>query len=344
MTALMQYQRLESTGLWRETATAQRREVVVSVGDATLTISDLNDRALTHWSLAAVARANPGEAPAIYHPDGDPDETLELDPQEAAEMIAAIDKLRSAINRTRPRPGRLRLISLIASFSAVAALAVFWLPGAMRDHATEVVPQAKRHEIGTSLRNAMQRVTGPNCAEPAALAALRRLAQRLPDPRGRIPDLQVVRNGVRTAEALPGGAILINATLIESNEQPDVVAGYILAAQTRAALSDPLRALLDTGGFNASFRLLTTGIVPEPVLLRHAEALAAQPPAPPPDEALLAAFARAGVRATPYAYALDITGESTLPLIEADPFATRAPDQVVLSDGDWLRLQGICGN
>lgn len=344
MTALTQYQRLESTGLWRETATAQRREVVVSLGDATLTISDLHDRALTHWSLAAVARTNPGETPAIYHPDGDPDETLELDPAEAAEMIAAIDTLRSAINRTRPRPGRLRLYSLLASFSAVAALAVFWLPGAMRDHATEVVPQAKRHEIGADLRSAMQRVTGPNCAEAAALPALRRLAQRLPDPRGRVPDLQVVRGGVRTAEALPGGAILINAALIETHEDPDVVAGHILAAQTRAALSDPLRALLETGGLRSSFRLLTTGSVSDAALSRHAETLAARPSGAPPDDALLAAFSRAGIRATPYAYAMDVTGETTLTLIEADPYASRMPEQIVLSDSDWLRLQGICGN
>ena len=56
MTALQKYERLEATGLWRETPDGQRREVVVSIGDATLVISDLNDTALTHWSLAAVER------------------------------------------------------------------------------------------------------------------------------------------------------------------------------------------------------------------------------------------------------------------------------------------------
>ena len=49
MTALKQYQRIEATGLWRPSPDVQRREVVVSIGEATLTISDFNDRALTHW-------------------------------------------------------------------------------------------------------------------------------------------------------------------------------------------------------------------------------------------------------------------------------------------------------
>ena len=75
MTALTEYERLEATGLWRATAEAQRREVLVSVGEATLTIADFNNRALAHWSLAAIDRQNPGEYPAIYSPDGDPGET-----------------------------------------------------------------------------------------------------------------------------------------------------------------------------------------------------------------------------------------------------------------------------
>ena len=65
MTAFREYERLEATGLWRATPEAQRREVLVSVGEATLTISDFQGRALTHWSLAAILRKNPGRMPAI---------------------------------------------------------------------------------------------------------------------------------------------------------------------------------------------------------------------------------------------------------------------------------------
>ena len=40
MTALKQYQRLESVGVWRPDPEAQRRNVTVSFGDASLAISD----------------------------------------------------------------------------------------------------------------------------------------------------------------------------------------------------------------------------------------------------------------------------------------------------------------
>ena len=72
-TALSKYQRLEAAGLWRADARPRKRlDVIVSVGEATLTITDMRERVQTHWSIAAIARANPGQRPAIYHPDGDP--------------------------------------------------------------------------------------------------------------------------------------------------------------------------------------------------------------------------------------------------------------------------------
>lgn len=54
MTALKEYERLESGGLWRMTPQDQRRDVIVSFGDATLVISDSANRALSHWSLAVL--------------------------------------------------------------------------------------------------------------------------------------------------------------------------------------------------------------------------------------------------------------------------------------------------
>mgnify|MGYP006205154343 CR=1 FL=1 len=66
-TALKKYQKLESSGLWREAPELQRREVVVAFGEASLTLSDpRTEAALSHWSLPAVERINPGELPALY--------------------------------------------------------------------------------------------------------------------------------------------------------------------------------------------------------------------------------------------------------------------------------------
>ncbi|MDQ2095501.1 hypothetical protein, partial [Rhodalgimonas zhirmunskyi] len=331
MTALSAYDRLEAAGLWRPSEDAQRRDVIVSVGEATLTITDLNDRALAHWSIPAVARANPGQVPAIYHPDGDPGETLEL-PADEDEMIAAIEKLRVAIDKSRPRPGRLRLIMLISITLATLALGVFWLPSALLDHTVTVVPSVKRSEIGETLLTRIRRVAGAPCSEAQGQAALARLSARLPAPAGPAR-LVVLRDGIGQAAHLPGEIILLNKSLFEDYEEPDVVAGHIVAEHLRAEISDPLRDLLESAGTVQTIRLLTTGALSDGALDAYAETLLTTPPAPLADETLLAGFKAWSVRATPYAYARDITGETTLGLIEADPFATTAPDALI-SDAD----------
>jgi hypothetical protein len=340
MTALEEYKRLEASALWRPAPDAQRTDVVVSIGDATLTITDTRDRALAHWSLAAIERANPGKRPAIYHPDGDPGETLELAENEE-EMVRAIEKLRGAIERQRPHPGRLRLFMLLTSFATVVALLLFWLPDAARNHAVSVVPQVKRAEIGRALWAHIQSVTGAACTQGGGPGVLQRLATRIPSPHGK-GQLYVVRQGVETVTHLPGGMVLLNRALVEDYEDPDVMAGFVVAERLRAELHDPLGDVLDHGGLMASIRLLTTGEMQDKVLKSYAKTLLTTAPHPVSNNALLAGFKAWKIRATPYAYAIDVSGETTLGLIEADPFVSEVPP-AVLSDSDWLRLQGICG-
>lgn len=335
MTALEKYDRIEASALWRARADSQRREVIISIGDASLTIADMQDRPLAHWSLPAVERANPGERPAIYHPDGDPGETLEIAAEEA-QMIEAIEKLRMAIRRGRPKPGRLRLVTLVTSFLSVAALAVFWLPGAILTHTVAVVPEVKRQEIGLGLLGQLEHLTGKPCADILATPALARLTERL-----EARTIVVVRDGVRDTLGLPGGTILLNRAVIEDHEEPDVAAGYVIAQQVETQSVDPLRMMLEQLGLVASFRLLTTGELPESMLRAWAEDMLLLPHAPLEASRLLTAFSEKGVKSTPYAYALDASGETTLELIEADPFVTSP--RPVLSDGDWVALQGICG-
>lgn len=341
MTALEQYQRIEATGLWRPSGEAHRIDVIASIGDATLVISDMQDRALTHWSLAAVVRANPGKRPAVYHPAGDDSETLELSGDEA-EMIEAIEKLRSVIERRRPHPGRLRFVVVLSLSLAIAAGAIFWLPGAVRQHTVSIVPDVKRAEIGNALFSQLQRVAGPPCDAPEGGAVLARLASRLPGDQVS-GQLYVMRDGVDQTSHLPGGTILIHRNLVEDFTEPDVVAGFVVAERLRVQEHDPLADLLEASPLWSSFRLLTTGALGEETLRAYAEVLLTSEKHVLSDEALLGAFEAASLRATPYAYAVDITGEKTLSLIEADPFAT-SPPEPVMNDADWLRLQTICGS
>lgn len=327
-------------GLWRANAEAQRREVIVSFGKSTLVLADGAGRALTHWSLPAIERVNPGQTPALFTPELGGTETLELSDET---MIAALERVRTAVERTKPRPGRLRQVGVLASFATVVALAFFWLPGTLVTYTVKVVPPLTRTEIGTALATQMRRLTGSPCADGFGLQALIGLSDRLWGPRNETQIL-IVPDGLQGAVALPGGIIVAGRELVEDHEDPMVLAAHLVAATEAARANDPLRRILDDLGLRATIGLLTSGQLREDKLSDYAESLISNPPQRPGDATLIAAFRAAGVRATPFAYAIDISGEKTLGLIEADPFARPAsPPPPLLSDGAWVSLQGICG-
>lgn len=340
MTALKKYARLEATGLWRPLPDAQRREVAVSFGDATLVLSEMQgNTAVSHWSLSAVERQNPGQMPALYAPASDaPNESLELDDPA---MIEALETVRAALARRRPRKGRLRLAMVAGTVAAIAGLALFWLPGAVVDHAARSLPFVKRQDVGRTLLTAMERYTGQPCAAPAGLEALDRLTRRL--FKGDETRVVVLRDGLPPGGAvhLPGRLILVDRRLVENHDGPEVLAGLLLAERLRADQADPLRIVLRSAGTRATFTLLATGALPEGVLDAQAQARLRDLPDPLDAEALLPRFAEAAVPSTPYALAMDATGRETLALIEADPVPA-ASARPLLPDADWLSLQAVC--
>lgn len=334
MTALSDYQRLETSGIWRGAEQDQRRDVTVSLGNATLVIYDGAGRALAHWSLPALERLNPKDEPAIYSPGADTAETLEI---AEPEMITAIERIRTAIARRRPHRGRLRQFFTLAFVAGMLGLAVYWVPGAMIRYASDVVPPVKRADLGTRILGHVERLSGAPCETVAGRAALTRLHSRLaPNQTG---TLAVLSSGAILTGHLPGGLVLVSRRLVEDFDTPDVVAGYILAEQIRAFQTDPIEALLTEAGPLMAARLLTTGDLPEEVLSSYAERFMTTRPAPVPEQALLQAFRQARVSSQPYAYAVDISGERTLALIEADPGGAIS----VLPDSAWVSLQAICG-
>lgn len=336
MTALKDYIRLESTGLWRAGEEAQRRDVYVFVGTASLVIADKTEAPLSHWSLPAIERQNPGVRPALFTPGPDADETLEIaDP----DMIDAIEKVQQAVRKAEPKPGRLRLLSAVSAAVVVISLGALWLPDAIKDHATSVVPIAQRAAIGVNVLSALEPMTGPVCDTPEGSRVLTRMVQRVARPDA--PRVHVVRTGVEQALLLPGPLIVLGRGTIEDHETADIAAGHLLAKLTQAETEDPLRAMLEELGTWTTLRFLTTGHFPGPALSRYARHLLTAPEPEVSDAALLNRFARARVATTPYARALDVTGETTLALIEADPYrGTDSP--IVLDDNSWIVLQALC--
>jgi hypothetical protein len=152
----------------------------------------------------------------------------------------------------------------------------------------------------------------------------------------------VLSGGIRHAVHLPGGLIVLNRTLVEDFDTPEVAAGFTLAEDELARQADPLQELLTWTGMLSAAKLLVTGNIPEQDIAEYAQSLMLANYVTPPTLSLIGRFSEARVPSSPYAFALDVTGEKTLDLIEADPIK---PEQElpILADGDWIALQGVCG-
>lgn len=333
MTVLAKYQRLEAEGVWRAHSEAQRRDVFVSIGDATITIGAANGSALAHWSLPAIHRLNPGERPALYRPGEGSSETLEI---ADSEMIDAVEKVIKSIQRGSKRTGGLQGMVTLGVGLAILIAAAIWLPGAVIRYTASLVPDVARVTIGTQLLAEMDRVSGAPCAAPFGQRALETLSERL--FKDTPTQMVVLPSALRHTAHLPGGTILVSHTLVEDFETPDVVAGYVLAEDLRREHEDPLARLLEFAGLRAALILLSQGTLPEVALKRMAEAVIAETPSPVSDEALIARMNALSVPAEAYTAAQDFLGDPTTALLQANA-PSSAP---ILEDGDWIALQRIC--
>ena len=337
MTALKKYQRLESPGLWRDTPEAQRREVVVAFRDATLVLSDpRNEQPLSHWSLPAVERLNPGQMPALYAPGFDTDETLEIDDPE---MTAALETIRMALRKGAARPGRLRGTIVLGLTLGTFIVGAVFVPDALVRHTAAMLPQATRAQIGQAALADIVRLTGAPCRTPLGDRAATLLSERLLAGAG--VAVVVLKDGLTQAASLPGNIVLIGAPVLAAAQQPEAPAGFVIAEMLRAETEDPVLAILRHAGLSATLRLLTSGTLPPDALSGYGEAFLSAPRPPPAQEALLARFAASAVSSAAYGYALDPTGETTLGLIEADPFRNGSP-RSLLGAQDWDALKSIC--
>lgn len=353
MTALHQYSQLEAAGLWRSDPQAQARDVVVGLRKATIVLLDpKSEMPLTQWSLPAIQRLAQAEGKVTYTPHPDGHETLELDD---ATMIAALERVRTVLERRRKRPGRLRSMAMGASLVVALAACIAWVPLRLYDFTAQRLPDAVRREISAMVLRDLSTISGSACARPSGLEAAHALAHRLapqpprpqtgaaaPDspatPRpGQPPEIIILREGLTVPTPLPDGTILLPYAMVEQLDDPDTLAGLVLAARESARQADPVQGTLRYAGIAATFRLLSSGALPEDALQGYAMQLIQQPATPLPDQSLLAAFAQVQITPLPYASFAMRQGLTTLPRS-----APQQSDPPVLDDAAFLALQYIC--
>lgn len=342
MTALRQFQRLEAQGSWRATPDGPAREVVVSLGEATLVLSDpAGDRPLSHWSLPAVVRIGadpgPGGGAAVYAPGPDStDETVSIDDPL---MIEAIARVQGAVATRRSDTGRLRSTLAVLGILGLLGVLLMWLPDALVTHAARIAPPAQARAIGEAVLADLETVSGTVCDRASGQAVLDHLAPILLNENA---DIRVLPEPVGGVRRLAGDVYVIGNDLLRGAPGPEVAAAHLVAASLAVDDADLRLAALRHAGLWASLRLMTLGHLPRRAMAGYGAALLSRPALRPADDALLAALAPRGIPAEPYARSLDPTGRTVQPLLDGTGPAAEAPARTLLTDEQWLALQQIC--
>ena len=336
MTALKEYERLECTGLWKESPTSQRKEVLVLFGNNSLVLRDTKGVVISHWSLPAVKRINVGKQPALYKPGEDSLETLEI---EDNVVIKAISKITNVIEKRRPRHGKIRLYLLLIIFSLMFLTSIIWLPEKLRQHTISITSDTSKKEVGQFMVRDISNLTGVPCGTVLGNAALVKLKERLV---GNLDHtLLIIPNSSKKILSLPGNIHLIDKTVIEDYDTPEVVAGFIFSALERAKKDNPFEKLIKEAHTGAVIRFLATGKLTNKFLQNYSAKTLIDPDSNLDYSNLLKLFQNAKVATSPYSYAIDVTGETTSELIKGDPYLHKTAP-LLISDTMWLSLQTIC--
>jgi Zn-dependent protease with chaperone function len=261
--------------LWRATYfdghTAARYAVDVRADADGLTIVGESVGPMT-WRYDAIRQSAGLLAtdPVRFERGGDTPEVLVIDDARVLTAIRA-----AAPGRRRFAKRGLGFLSPRRAIAAAGALilallvAYFWGVPMLANSVAEKVPVSWEESVGRSVAAGLTRTFRP-CNDPAAVAALDRIVQRLTaDGRGGAYTYRVsiLDDPMVNAVAAPGGYIMVFRGLIERAQSADEIAGVlaheiqhvVLRHSTRAVLREvPLRLIGASIGDSPAIDIVTT--------------------------------------------------------------------------------------
>lgn len=247
MTAIEKYTRLEALGQWKESPDQPAHEVVVSFENETLVLSNVDEKPLCHWAMAATFRISLDGSKAVYTPDTEGFETLEIDD---AQMVEAIAQVSSATVIAAPRTPWLRWTLLFFIVTAIAAVS-FAAPTIMRDQAARMTGPESARKLGSDM---ILTLGVQICREPRADAARELFLSRIfPDGRSL---LIVAKNQPQTG-VFPGGIILIGGQTLQQLQSPEDLADLVTSMVDES--SNKVQQLFETSSIKELFAYITSG-------------------------------------------------------------------------------------
>lgn len=350
MTALDQYQRLEAVALWRSSPDEDPREVVVSFGNATLTLMSMEEEPWGHWSLAALEELGSDEHGLVLTPDPDCQETLSLDDRD---MISAIRAVRGDAQREIVERRRIKLLAPTLLFLVVLIGAVLLARQPIATFLMQRVDDVTWERVAIALATDRMQADDARFCRVNGSAGLRtsrghplllRIHGRL-DPGATAIRPVLARFDGPPVLSLPGALVLLNANAVDLSDQPEQIAGLLALAQARYDLKLDRQVVTQTLGLIGTVRLAASEVLPR---ARHDDVLEALISAglrdPQADSAALRLLTAAQLPSLPVSLLLNEYGapRARIETLQAGDSIGPAVYTPALDDADWLRLKAAC--
>lgn len=342
MKKLSDFERLEDTGVWRESMNDPGHSVIVQLSEFELIIINKENEPLARWTLDAVRHLNPGTVPAIFSPDEQADETIEIsDP-------FVIDILSHQLNPKQNQPEdedddskeqfdvKRRLIFgtlVITSF----LLSIFLFSGQITAGFTRLIPASEQLEIGEITFGHLVEQVGERCKTFAGNRALSKLANKLFGMAA--PTIRIVRSDIYLVTYLPGEILVLSDTVFNNQEQLSIIAGNMFNTKLLAVNSNPIERLLQESGlWRATLYILRRN--PDDLRIEDfASSIQVKINDEVDDQAILELFRNAGLPSWDYAISIGSTGQ----LLTNSP-SVGISSQRIVGDHEWKAIKNICLN
>ena len=338
MTALDQYQRLEAIGIWRRSQTDPGQEVIVTFGDATLTIGAMDsvgETPLAHWSLAAVRAVAQFDEETVYSPGQNSEETLSI---ADADMRAALSKILLTKKPAPDMPAKNSRLWTVLILLGIAIAGYLMLPNLLASVTQMVISPERARLLTSQMIPMIEERTGPACHTDTAQAALNKIAEAL-HPGGET-SIMVMDLGDVPIISLPGSKILINQAIVEQATSPDTIVSWSAVGIASEPNSPAITGLFGEGGVSDALKFLMTGRLETPTLNRAVNRMLIG--APDVDQPILrnAAQMTANARVSLKKMENIVISEGWQVNI-----SDLEPNQItpVLDDQAWEALRRICG-
>lgn len=238
------YIRFEASGIWRENAETPPRDVIVSLGERTLVLSDLGDRILGHWARAGLTPLRTEGETTVYTLSAESGETLAIgDRQMNVEISGRTHDAQVSPRKRRKRP-RLGLI-LAASFSiGLSATLASFAPGAMRHQTLRLIQPGQAAELSDRILLILMDKGAQPCRHPTGERNVNRLTATLAAPGETPVRTRVMDLADASAARLPDGSVIVSQSAVAAARVPEDLAAVLAVALAR----DPLETLVNSMG------------------------------------------------------------------------------------------------